>query len=111
MKKIIILLTTIPFFLTGCTRSTWAGIGKGTLGVLVVTGAVLEAHEDLKHNFDDYVVKHGVPTSSYTQANGITNYSFVKNCAHSHRQEEILVQVNENNRIIMEKTIRACPVS
>ena len=93
MKKIIFVLLTSIFGVTGCDTLTTIG------------GAMYE----YQRSYDTYVEKHGAPTSSYKETNGTTVYSHIRNCDSSNGQEETLVVVDKENAIIQIKTIRSCP--
>ena len=60
-------------------------------------------------NFDDFIVKYGVPTSQHTLQNGNIAYSFVKPCAMVQAQQEMLVVVDRNNTISSVSRVSSCP--
>ena len=60
--------------------------------------------------FDDYILKHGTPTSQYTLPNGNAVYSFKKTCEYDRtKEEETLVVVGQDNIIQKISTPTECP--
>ena len=91
MKKILIMLTCVFGGLIGCS-SFW--------------NAFLETEEGT--NFDTYITKHGVPSSSYRLQTGEVAYSFHNNCSYG-GQEEYVVVVYPNNIIKSITKTQYCP--
>ena len=60
-------------------------------------------------DFDSYVTKNGVPSSSYQMQNGEMAYSFKKQCSYVHGYEETLVIVYPNNIIKKISHTQYCP--
>jgi len=78
--------------------------------VLILSAcATFGTYEPISYNFDDFVIQYGVPTSQYTLQNGDVAYSFVKQCAYTQAQEEILVVVDEDNMVNKVSHITRCP--
>lgn len=88
MKKVLLLL---PYAFTLCACATLGGVG--TVG----------------SNFDDYILRYGVPTSQYTLQNGDTAYSFIKQCPYAQAQEEKVVVVGPDNTISSVSYVTHCP--
>ena len=59
-------------------------------------------------NFDNLVVKYGVPTSQYTLQDESVAYSFVKPCQYTQGQEEVVVVVNTDNTIYDISNVSRC---
>ena len=60
-------------------------------------------------NFDNFIIRYGVPTSQHTLQNGNIAYSFVKQCPYVQTQEEVVVVVNQNNIIDGVSRVGSCP--
>lgn len=61
--------------------------------------------------FDDYILKHGVPTAQVSLQSGNIAYSFVKQCSYSPGQEETTVMVNQENIITGISRKGSCPTA
>lgn len=84
MKPLTLLFPIL--LLSGCVTLDWTG-----------------------HNFDDYVLEKGVPTSQYKRQDSKTVYSFKHNCADSTEQKETIVVVNTDNVIESVSQTHFCP--
>lgn len=60
-------------------------------------------------NFDNYILKYGVPTTQVALQSGNTAYSFIKQCSYSPGIEETTVMVNPENMIIGITQNNRCP--
>lgn len=78
--------------------------------VLILSAcATFGTYEPISYNFDDFVIQYGVPTSQYTLQNGDIAYSFVKQCAYTQAQEEVVVVVGGDNVVNKVSHITRCP--
>lgn len=81
------------------------------LGIISLTACATfqqQAFDWRGQNFDDLVVKYGVPTSQYTLQNESVAYSFVKPCQYTQGQEEVVVVVNTDNTIYDISNVSRC---
>lgn len=81
------------------------------LGIISLTACATfqqQAFNWRGQNFDDLVVKYGVPTSQYTLQNESVAYSFVKPCQYTQGQEEVVVVVNTDNTIYDISNVSRC---
>ena len=62
-------------------------------------------------NFDEYVLRYGVPTTQVSLQSGKTAYSFIKQCSYSPGQEETTVMVNQENIITGTSRKGSCPTA
>ncbi len=81
------------------------------LGIISLTACATfqqQAFDWRGQNFDDLVVKYGVPNSQYTLQNESVAYSFVKPCQYTQGQEEVVVVVNTDNTIYDISNVSRC---
>ena len=81
------------------------------LGIISLTACATfqqQAFDWRGQNFDDLVVKYGVPTSNYTLQNESVAYSFIKPCQYTQGQEEVVVVVNTDNTIYDISNVSRC---
>lgn len=81
------------------------------LGIISLTACATfeqQAFNWRGQNFDELVVKYGVPTSQYTLQNEDIAYSFVKPCQYTQGQEEVVVVVNTDNTIYDISNVSRC---
>lgn len=81
------------------------------LGIISLTACATfqqQAFNWRGQNFDDLVVKYGVPTSQYTLQNESVAYSFIKPCQYTQGQEEVVVVVNTDNTIYDISNVSRC---
>ena len=91
MKNIFLLLL-LSFWVTACASAGY-GAPKKSVGSKV--------DEYVGSNFDEYVMKKGVPSSQYVLQNGNTVYSIKESCGYSnsvgYREKSVTV---DSQRII-----------
>lgn len=81
------------------------------LGIISLTACATfeqQAFNWRGQNFDNLVVKYGVPTSQYTLQDESVAYSFVKPCQYTQGQEEVVVVVNTDNTIYDISNVSRC---
>lgn len=81
------------------------------LGIISLTACATfqqQAFDWRGQNFDNLVVKYGVPTSQYTLQDESVAYSFVKPCQYTQGQEEVVVVVNTDNTIYDISNVSRC---
>ena len=82
------------------------------LGIISLTACATfqqQAFDWRGQNFDNLVVKYGVPTSQYTLQDESVAYSFIKPCQYTQGQEEVVVVVNTDNTIYDISNVSRCP--
>ena len=81
------------------------------LGIISLTACATfeqQAFNWRGQNFDNLVVKYGVPTSQYTLQDESVAYSFIKPCQYTQGQEEVVVVVNTDNTIYDISNVSRC---
>ncbi len=81
------------------------------LGIISLTACATfeqQAFNWRGQNFDELVVKYGVPTSQYTLQDESVAYSFIKPCQYTQGQEEVVVVVNTDNTIYDISNVSRC---
>ena len=81
------------------------------LGIISLTACATFQQQSFDwrgQNFDELIVKYGVPTSQYTLQNEDIAYSFVKPCQYTQGQEEVVVVVNTDNTIYDISNVSSC---